>query len=302
MKSKCFIVEEEFSNHRVDKYLSIKNPELSRSLISSSIIKVNNKEVKPSFKIKENDNISLEWEEIIKDKIVANNIPLNIIYEDEYIIVINKDYDMVVHPGFANYDNTLVNALAYYLGDSYIDMEKDSLRCGIVHRLDKETSGVMVVAKTLEAKERLVRQFAKRRVTKYYYAIVKNMINEKEGFIDTNIARDKKVRTRFTTSEKEGKEALTEYNLIQNFDDSALLNIHLLTGRTHQIRVHFQSINHPLIGDSIYNKKDKKNNLMLQSYYLKFKHPFTKEIMEFKLDLNDRLKEYCLSKDSHFSL
>lgn len=292
------IVEEDISL-RIDKYLSNKFPEFSRTFISNSIIKVNNKIVKPSYKIVKDDEIVLETEEILDFDLTKCDKKLDIVYEDDDIIVINKEYNMVVHPGSGNKDQTLVNCLYNYLGEDYKSL--DLTRPGIVHRLDKETSGLMVVAKTEYSQQKLIKQFSKRSVCKYYYAIVKNIMSEKEGVIDKNITRDKKSRTKFTTSEKEGKTAITEFNVIQNFSDSSLVNVHIITGRTHQIRVHFLSINHPVVGDSIYSRKT-STSLMLQSYHLEFNHPVSKKRMVFNIDLDPRLKEYILERDPNFSL
>lgn len=289
MKS-SFIADED--KVRVDAFLAKKILELSRSQIQEANIYVNNKKVKVSTKLNIDDEVLIEYEIPKDEEIEKTNINLNIIFEDDYIIVINKYYNLVVHPGSGNKNNTLVNALAHYLGDDYINLS-DDLRPGIVHRLDKETSGLMVIAKTKEAFNILKDSFKNHEVRKRYLAIVENLFDKKRGKISTNIIRDPKSRIKYkATAKDEGKSAKTEYTLIQNFSDSALIKVNLLTGRTHQIRVHLKSINHPILGDNIYNPKSKWEKLMLCSVDLEFNHPITKEALSFSIKPSPHLDEY----------
>lgn len=310
-----FIIEDLESRIRVDAYIASNIEGLSRSQVASkdSLVLVNNKKVKNSSKIFNGDKVEFTYFQQDLEKLEATNIPLNIIYEDEDIIAINKDQGIIVHPGSGNFDETLVNALAFHLGPAYQEafiqdisetvdedddeiesFKLDSLRPGIVHRLDKDTSGSMVVAKNKESYYDLVKQFKERTTKKSYIAIAKGVFTKRRGKILTNIARDTKDRKKFKTCpEDEGKNAETTYVVLKQYEGFALLRINIHTGRTHQIRVHLSSINHPVLGDPIYSNTSKKfrnATLMLHAIKLDIKHPKTGERINFVSPMPERFK------------
>ena len=219
-------------------------------------------------------------------------IPLDILYEDDEILVINKEQGMTVHPGSGVYSGTLANALLGLYGEDF-DTGGDSLRPGIVHRLDKDTSGVMVIAKTKEAHSNLSLQFSEHTNEKYYMALSKGFFTTNEGLIEKRIVRDRNNRKKYTVTNNktEGKDALTKWRVMAQGDNYALLSLRIYTGRTHQIRVHLSSISHPILGDPIYSRKDDiypEATLMLHAYRLVFDHPKTKERMVFRAPLPQR--------------
>ena len=212
--------------------------------------------------------------------LVAEDIALNIVYEDDYIIIINKPRNMVVHPAAGNEEHTLVNALLNHCKLSMVNSE----RPGIVHRLDKDTTGLIICAKDDETHLKLVEMFSNREINKKYLAICNGSFSKENGFIDKPIGRDEKDRKKMSVKSKSGKEALTEYNILTSNLKYSLVDVTLHTGRTHQIRVHFSSLNHPIVGDETYgnkNEKIKANGQMLHSYYLEFLHPITKKNLSF---------------------
>ncbi len=311
-----FLVEDLESRIRVDAYIASNIEGLSRSQVSSkdSIVLVNNKKVKNSAKIFNGDKVEFTYFQQDLEKIDATDIPLNIIYEDDDIIAINKDQGLIVHPGAGNFDGTLVNALTYYLGSSYQeafaqeeeiveDEDEDEIqsykldpqRPGIVHRLDKDTSGSIVVAKNKDSYYDLVKQFKERTTQKSYIAIAKGVFTKRRGRINTNIARDPKDRKKFITCpDDKGKVADTSYVVLKQYEGFALLRVNIHTGRTHQIRVHLSSINHPVLGDPIYSNTSKKfrnATLMLHAIKLEIKHPRTGESIKFVSPMPDRFKK-----------
>ncbi|MSU05963.1 RluA family pseudouridine synthase [Spirochaetales bacterium NM-380-WT-3C1] len=280
---------------RVDKVASAIVP---RSIFSQAdtIIKVNGKSVKKSQKIKQNDFVEILYKEETFEGLEAEDISLNVIYEDDAILVINKDCGMVVHPGAGNHSGTVVNALLNKFGDGFktIDDEDSSLRPGIVHRLDKDTSGVLLIAKTREAHQELSNQFSVHSNEKIYIAICKGFFDKKRGTINKNIVRNEQNRKTFTvTDEDRGKSAITHYTVLRQFDGYALVRVRIETGRTHQIRVHMKSINHPILGDVIYSRKDSKFdvNLCLHAFSLTIDHPVTKERMTFRAKMPTRIRD-----------
>ena len=269
---------------RCDVFLSEKISNLSRTsiqkLIKGKLVFVNGKNIKPNVILEIGDEITVSIPDKKEITLVAEDIALDIVYEDDYIIIINKPRNMVVHPAAGNEEHTLVNALLNHCKLSMINSE----RPGIVHRLDKDTTGLIVCAKDDETHLKLVEKFSNREINKKYLAICNGSFSKENGFIDKPIGRDEKDRKKMSVKSKSGKEALTEYNvLISNFKYS-LVDVTLHTGRTHQIRVHFSSLNHPIIGDETYgnkNEKIKANGQMLHSYYLEFLHPITEENLSF---------------------
>ena len=269
---------------RCDVFLSEKISNLSRTsiqkLIKEKLVFVNGKNIKPNVILEIGDEITVSIPDKKEITLVAEDIALDIVYEDDYIIIINKPRNMVVHPAAGNEEHTLVNALLNHCKLSMINSE----RPGIVHRLDKDTTGLIVCAKDDETHLKLVEMFSNREINKKYLAICNGSFSKENGFIDKPIGRDEKDRKKMSVKSKSGKEALTEYNVLISNLKYSLVDVTLHTGRTHQIRVHFSSLNHPIIGDETYgnkNEKIKANGQMLHSYYLEFLHPITEENLSF---------------------
>lgn len=287
MEQKNFKVEEQKSI-RIDKYLTKHLEDFSRSkvqqLISEGLVFVNDERIKANYKVENGDVITVTIPEPEEIDIKSENIPLEILYEDEDIVVINKPQGMVVHPGAGNPDGTLVNALLYHIDDlSGINGE---IRPGIVHRLDKDTSGVLVVAKNDTAHVHLSEQLQNRTVKRTYWAIVHGQIPHEHGTIDAPIGRDPHDRQKFTVI-KDGKEAITHFKVLEHFNHYTWVEVSLETGRTHQIRVHFNYINHPVAGDTTYGPRKtlKGKGQFLHARALEFIHPRTKETMYFEAEL-----------------
>ena len=283
-------------NIRIDKYLM---EELGYSrikiqrIIESNAILVNESEVKNSYVLKLNDEIGVNDEYSEEVDIVAENIPLDIYYEDDYLLVVNKPSGMVVHPGAGNFTGTLVNALMYHCNDKLSSIN-GSVRPGIVHRIDKDTSGLLVVAKSDEVHEDLARQIGEKTVLRKYVALVSGVINEDTGTIDAPIGRDVNNRKKQAVTDINAKEAVTHFRVLERFDSATLVECKLETGRTHQIRVHFDYINHPIINDPVYGKR-KMDELefgqMLHAKVLGFIHPITKQYLEFVAEEPLKFKE-----------
>ncbi len=276
------------NNGRIDKYLTEQFEDFSRSkvqqLIAQGLVQVNDADIKANYKVEAGDEISVTIPEPEAVDIKAENIPLDIIFEDEDIVIVNKPQGMVVHPGAGNPNGTLVNALLYHIDDlSGINGE---IRPGIVHRLDKDTSGLLVIAKNDKAHVDLSEQLQNRTVKRTYWAIVHNQIPHEHGTIDAPIGRDPRDRQKFTVI-KEGKEAVTHFRVLEHFNKYTLVEVSLETGRTHQIRVHFNYIQHPVAGDETYGPKKtlKGNGQFLHARALEFTHPTTKEVMRFEAEV-----------------
>lgn len=282
--------------------VAVKELSLSRSIFSldSTVITINGVKAKKSSSVKEGDSVEITYTEDVFENIEKEDIPLDILYEDDDILVINKAQGMTVHPAIGNNSGTLVNALLNLYGDDFSTSD-DTLRPGIVHRLDKDTSGVMVVAKTRDAHKALSEQFAFHTNEKYYLCVAKGFFTESEGYIDSRITRDKRDRKKFTTTtnKSEGKDALTKYKVLSENMNYSVLRIRIYTGRTHQIRVHLSSINHPVLGDSIYSRRDSKYKditLMLHAERIVFNHPITGEKMVFRAPLPERFVSFLESE------
>ena len=240
-------------------------------------------QTKPSFKAAAGAALAVEIPEAVESTVEKEDIPLEILYEDEDVAVVVKPCGMVVHPAAGNESGTLVNALLFAMDDlSGIGGVK---RPGIVHRLDKDTSGLLMVAKNDMAHVSLSDQLRNRTMEKHYLAVVDGCMREESGLVDKPIARSKKDRKKMAI-DPEGRDALTEWTLIENLKNAALLEVHIMTGRTHQIRVHMQSLHHPVAGDPIYGQKNgvKVPRLMLHAHTLAFDHPRTGERLHFKAD------------------
>lgn len=297
-KSFSLRVLEKDQGRRLDQFLSEANPNLSRSqakrLIEQEFILLNNRPTKPSAHVKAGDIISGNIPKPESLSLKPQPIPLTILYEDSSIIVIDKPAGMVVHPAYGNPSGTLVNALLYHCQD--LAGINGVLRPGIVHRLDKDTSGVMVVAKEDEAYHQLAKQFKDRTVEKIYLAIAYGRFGQDEGSIDSAIGRHPSQRKKMSTKTKKGRPAITLWRVIERLDGFTLLEILPRTGRTHQIRVHLSSMGHPLLGDPLYGRKGrpgaihdpvlkeclkKMNRQALHAQRLEFNHPRTGERMCF---------------------
>lgn len=289
METKLYTVEEEMIGKRLDVFVTENYEEMSRSFVQGLIekgnIKVNGNLKKSNYKLRRNDRIEIEEVEPVELEVEAENIPMDIIYEDSDVIVINKPQDMVVHPAPGNYSGTLVNGLLYHCKD--LSGINGVIRPGIVHRIDKDTSGVLVIAKNDKAHNSLAMQLKDHSMTRAYYAIVEGIIKEDEGTIRTNIGRHPVERIKMAVV-KDGKEAVTHFKVVERFKNNTLVECRLETGRTHQIRVHMAYIHHPLIGDPVYGHKKQRFKLQGQALHAKilgFIHPTTGKYMEFNSQL-----------------
>lgn len=269
---------------------------IARSVFSSDsiFITINGRNCKKSSLVKAGDSVEIKYTEELFDGLLSENIPLDVIYEDDDLLVINKAQGMTVHPGAGNLSGTVANALLYLYGDDFSTSDDDT-RPGIVHRLDKDTSGIMVIAKTREAHISLSSQFAEHTNEKYYLAIAKGFFTRNEDYISSRIVRDRNNRKRYTVTENksEGKDALTKYRVLSGNMNYALLRVRIYTGRTHQIRVHLSSIGHPVLGDPVYSRPDSRYRdatLMLHAEKIVFTHPSTGERMVFRTDPPERFK------------
>ncbi len=280
-------------DERLDRFLQRQVADMSRSrlqdLIRDGMVKVNGKPSKPSYELRAGDKIDLTVPDPVSTEVVAQNIPINVLYEDADLIVINKTSGLVVHPAAGNPDGTLVNALLHHCDDlSGIGGE---LRPGIVHRLDKETSGCMVVAKHDRSHALLAEQFAHRRISKLYLAAVNGMPKQTSGRIENMIGRHPVDRKRMAVLfDGSGKNAITEWKVVGEHQGCALILCTLLTGRTHQIRVHMRDVLQcPILGDSLYGhpskQKVKTGRMMLHAWKLAFEHPMTTRRLEFKAEV-----------------
>lgn len=291
-----FVVTYLEANNRLDKALSLFKSDISRSYIAKLIeegkVLVNDKREKSSYKVKENDVICLLDFTDKKSDIKEEDIPLDVVYEDDDIMIINKVQGMVVHPANGHYSGTLVNALMYQ-ADSLSSIN-GVIRPGIVHRIDKDTSGLICIAKNDNAHHFLADQLKDHTMSREYIALVRGVIKENSGTIDMPIGRDKKDRQKMGI-DKEGKPAITHFQVLERFNDHTLVKCQLVSGRTHQIRVHMSAINHPVEGDPLYAGRnyDKlyKNGQLLTAYKLKLIHPTSKKEMVFEIDLPDYFKE-----------
>ncbi|MBN2532670.1 MAG: RluA family pseudouridine synthase [Spirochaetales bacterium] len=282
---------------RIDKYIAEELKLFSRSQVKTRIKKilVNGKETRPGKKVNPNDILEIFYSDPPPVELVPEKIDLSILFENEEVIVINKSRGMVVHPGCGNRTGTLVNALLYYCEQIKNNFENTELRPGIVHRLDKDTSGVIIIAKNLKSHGFLSRQFAKSRVKKIYLAVVRGEPPEQFGIIDTHIMRDTHDRKKFKTGEAGGKRAITFYKLIKSGNNYSFLLLRPKTGRTHQLRVHLKYIHCPIAGDPLYSRKDKQfpdTPLMLHAFKLRIRLPGQKEVSLFKAPLPGDFKRF----------
>lgn len=287
MTQKKIIITEAEMGLRLDKLLTQNNPEYSRQQVQTWIkmghVKVNNDLQKANYKTKIKDEIVWYIPKKVKRKIEPENIPLTILYEDDFLIVINKERGILVHPTIQQTSGTLVNALMHY--SKSLSNINGKERLGIVHRLDKDTSGIMVIAKTNEVHTHLQKQFASHTVYRKYEAIVFGVVNHDHGIIEAPIGRDPNNRLKMAVTSN-GKHAETHFDVLERFNQHTHVACELVTGRTHQIRVHMKYMNHPIVGDPVYSRK-KSKLLTSQALFAKqliFKHPITKEELNFEIE------------------
>ena len=295
---KTYKVEPEHHDLRIDRYLALIEPKFSRmhfnNLIKDGNVTVNEKVISPSYKIKSMDEIVVNFveEEFNPNEIKTYKFDLDIIYEDDDVIVINKPKGLVVHPGDGHHDDTLVNALVY--ANKELSNVNGLERVGIVHRIDKDTSGLLLVCKNNYAHMFIAEQLQNHSMHREYYALVMGRIEEDNGKINAPIARDKTNRMKMCVDPINGRSAVTHFTVVQRYEKYTLIDCKLETGRTHQIRVHMEYIKHPVVGDPLYGKNNcgiYNNGQLLHAYKLTFIHPTTKKEMTFEAPLPDYFKE-----------
>ena len=281
----------ENAGERIDKFLSGELSELSRSyiqkLLKEGMVTLDGKALKANYRLREKDEIEIKIPPAMEPDILPEDIPLDILYEDSDVLVVNKPKGMVVHPGAGHYSGTLVNALLYHCGDSLSGIN-GIMRPGIVHRIDRDTTGSLLVCKNDLAHRSIAEQLKVHSITRKYRAIVYGNLKEDEGTIDAPIGRHPVERKKMAINYKNGKEAVTHYRVLERFRNYTYVECQLETGRTHQIRVHFSSMHHPLLGDEVYGPKENPFHLAGQTLHamiLGFDHPTTGEYMEFSAPL-----------------
>lgn len=282
------------ANVRIDKYLASKldySREYIGKLIDAKLVLVNGKVIKASYKINLNEEIIIHDEEFkVEEDILPVKMDLNIVYEDEYLMVLNKPSGLVVHPGNGNYNNTLVNGLMYYTKN--LSDVGGEFRPGIVHRIDKDTSGLLLIAKTNEVHEILADDFKNKRIKREYIALLDGVFRQGSATIDAPIGRDKQNREKMAVVE-DGKHAVTHMKVLKRYTEYTLVSCILETGRTHQIRVHMAYIGYPVHNDPVYAKKEATSfGQFLHSYKMNFVHPITKKEMEFTCPLPKYFEEF----------
>ena len=290
-KKIVFLIEESMADLRIDKVIAEAYPDFSRSyiqkLIKDGLVSIHGKVVKANYRPQCGEEIQLLIPEPELLSIEPENIPLDIVYEDKDVILINKPKDMVVHPAPGHYSGTLVNALMYHCRDNLSGIN-GVLRPGIVHRIDKDTTGIIIACKNDIAHNSLAEQLKVHSITRKYNALVYNNFKEEEGTVNAPIGRHPIDRKKMAINHKNGKDAITHYRVLDNFSGYAHIECCLETGRTHQIRVHMTSISHPLLGDEIYGPAKSKFHLQGQALHARvfgFQHPTTGEYMEFEAPL-----------------
>lgn len=296
MNDNWLITDENDENTRLDNYLSDLFESFSRSylqkLIKDGKILINGEIKKPSYKIRLGDKAEIEVSEKEEKTIPPQNIPLEIVWEDENMAVINKPSGMLTHPTSLETENTLVNALLYKYGENLSDIN-GRFRRGILHRLDRNTSGLLMIAKNNKTHEFLAEQIKERAVVKKYLAIVKGVMKQDSGVINLPIGRNPKHPQKMAVVE-DGKPSITEFKVLKRFKDATFLELDLKTGRTHQIRVHLSHLHHPIINDSLYGGsgfKVKTQEQVLQSYKLSFTKPLTNDIIELEIEPDEKIKK-----------
>lgn len=293
-----FVVNDDFAGVRIDKFLSESIEDISRSQIASLIenkdITVNSKSVTKSYKLISGDEVIANIPEAVELEAVPENIPLDIVFEDDDVIVVNKPKGMVVHPAAGNFTGTLVNALLYHCQGNLSGIN-GVLRPGIVHRIDKNTSGLLVVAKSDRAHKSLSEQIKEHSMTREYRAVIYGHLEDVKGSVDAPIGRSAADRKKMCVTDKNSKNAVTHYSVIEDFKGFSYISCVLETGRTHQIRVHMSYIGHPLAGDDVYGPKKIISELSgqcLHAIKLGFIHPVSGEYLEFTSDLPEYFENF----------
>lgn len=297
MNEIVFDASPEMEDERIDKCISNYLESLSRSYIQKIIkegnVFVNEQTVKANYKVKADDKIRFLIPDCEEPDIPAQDIPLDILYEDKDILIVNKPKDMVVHPAPGHYEGTLVNAIMYHCKEDLSGIN-GVLRPGIVHRIDKDTTGSLIICKNDDAHNAIAEQLKDHSITRKYRAIVHGRVSLDEGIIDAPIGRHPTDRKKMAINERNGKRAVTHYQVIERFDKYTYIECQLETGRTHQIRVHMTSIGHPLVGDEVYcNAKTpfKLNGQTLHAMTIGFIHPTTKQYVEYEAPIPDYFNE-----------
>ena len=303
MQKETFEVEYEYEGERLDKYVSILFPEQSRSffqkLIKDGNVSVNDKVQKANYRLKTEDLVTVEIPDAVETQILPEDIPLDILYEDDDLLVVNKPKGMVVHPSAGHYSGTLVNAIMYHCKDSLSGINGE-IRPGIVHRIDMDTTGSLIVCKNDESHVFIAEQIKEHSVNRRYRGIVYGVVRDDEGTIHAPIGRHPVDRKKMAINEKNGKDAITHYKVLERFDKYTYMEFKLETGRTHQIRVHMASIGHPLLGDTLYSNGKSPYKLQGQTLHamtIGFIHPRTREYME----ISAPLPEYKAVHQIHLS-
>lgn len=291
MEKLFFTIEK--GGERIDKYLSEQLEDMTRShiqkLIKENMVRVNGMAVKSNFKLSASDQIEVEIPELKEPDILPENIPLDILYEDQDILVVNKPKGMVVHPAPGHYTGTLVNAIMYHCKDNLSGIN-GVMRPGIVHRIDMDTTGSLLICKNDRAHQALAEQLKEHSITRKYHAIVHGRLKEDEGTIDKPIGRHPIDRKKMSVHCTNGREAITHYRVLKRFQQFTYIECQLETGRTHQIRVHMSSIGHPILGDQVYGPAKCPYKLQGQTLHAKvlgITHPTTDKYMEFDAPLPD---------------
>lgn len=306
MEQMTIVVEQVDVGTRIDVFLSDSLEDVSRSgvqkLIDETHVLIHGKTCKSNYKLRANDIISVEIPESVPIAIEAEDIPLNILYEDDDVIVVNKPKGMVVHPAPGHYSGTLVNALMFHCKDGLSGIN-GAIRPGIVHRIDKDTSGILMIAKNDKSHQSLAEQLAKHTITRKYIAVVFNGFSADSGTVEAPIGRNPNDRKKMAVTQKHSKHAVTHYTVIKRLNQFTLIEAQLETGRTHQIRVHMTHIGHPLLGDLVYGPKKqpfKIEGQALHARVLGFHHPRTGDYMEFKAPVPESFHKILSRLDPTF--
>ena len=297
MEKHCFTADIEHEDQRIDRYLTEMLPEQSRSffqkLIRDGFVMVNHIIVKVNYRLKTGDIIEIDIPDAVPTEIVPENIPLDILYEDDDLLIVNKPKGMVVHPAVGHSTGTLVNAIMYHCQGNLSGINGE-IRPGIVHRIDKDTTGSLIICKNDEAHRNIAEQIKEHSVTRRYVGVVAGTFSEESGTVEGAIGRHPNDRKRMTINEKNGKPAVTQYRVLQTLKGASFMEFELETGRTHQIRVHMASISHPLLGDTVYGNSKNPYKLQGQALHARtigFIHPTTGEYIEVSAPIPEYMTE-----------
>lgn len=297
MEKHCFTADIEHEDQRIDRYLTEMLPEQSRSffqkLIRDCFVMVNHIIVKVNYRLKTGDIIEIDIPDAVPTEIVPENIPLDILYEDDDLLIVNKPKGMVVHPAVGHSTGTLVNAIMYHCQGNLSGINGE-IRPGIVHRIDKDTTGSLIICKNDEAHRNIAEQIKEHSVTRRYVGVVAGTFSEESGTVEGAIGRHPNDRKRMTINEKNGKPAVTHYRVLQTLKGASFMEFELETGRTHQIRVHMASISHPLLGDTVYGNSKNPYKLQGQALHARtigFIHPTTGEYIEVSAPIPEYMTE-----------